>query len=444
MIINTTIKIGHASTSNPKSGLAADEVLISDLYSSFTPTVLLRPKNGTLAERSAKACEAGCNNNKIEYSQSSRNTLNAQAKNVNYNLSAIASTCYSDCSSFMTVCAIAGGATFSYEYGGSGSNAPTTRNMKNWFTSTGDYTALTDSQHLDNTDYLKRGDILVAEGSHTLMILSNGPLAPVTSSTNSISLMLDMNSTDATSVSARLSVYTIENNTKELLSDLEVFNLFNWQYKLELLSTGAVLTNALSVSSGSVNFSIDNLTYDSSYKLSVEAVYKEGDEILSSSCILFKTLKVCPMQVKNLLVELDENIVQDFNSTKCNIYFTAPTSWGDENINGFVRGYRTSLVLNGQVVAYKDNLFNTTNKIISQNFSLSDIIPKNLLEYNDTVQIGIQAWLKDSRNNIILDGDFPRCSRPIFLKYFLTTVDKLYIKTQNDYKKAILYNKEVN
>lgn len=444
MLINTTIKIGHASTSNPKSGLAADEVLISDLYKSFTPTVLLRPKNDTLAERSAKACEAGCNNNKIEYSQGSRNTLNTQAKTVNYNLSEIASTCYSDCSSFMTVCAIAGGATFSYEYGGSGGNAPTTRNMKSWFTSTGDYTALIDSQHLDNADYLKRGDILVAEGSHTLMILSNGPLAPVTSSTNSISLSLDIKSTKATSVAACLSVYTIENNTKKLLSDLEVFNLFNWQYRLELLSTGAVITNALNVSTGSLNFSINNLTYDSSYKLSVEALYKEGDEILSSSSIIFKTLKVCPMPVKNLLVELDNDIVQDFNSTKCNIYFNAPAYWGDENINGFVRGYRTSLVLNGQVAAYKDNLFNTTSKVINQNFSLSSITSKNLLKYNNTVQVGIQAWLKDSKDNIILDSDFPKCSKPIFLKYFLTTVDKCYIKTQNDYKQAILYNKEVN
>lgn len=444
MLINTTIKIGHASTSNPKSGLAADEVLISDLYKSFKPTVLLRPKNDTLAERSAKACEAGCNNNKIEYSQSSRNTLNAQAKNINYNLSAIASTCYSDCSSFMTVCAIAGGATFSYEYGGRGGNAPTTRNMKSWFTSTGDYTALTDSQHLDSTDYLKRGDILVAEGSHTLMVLSNGALAPATSSTDSISLLLDIKSADATSVSANLSVYTVENNEKKLLSDLEIFSLFNWQYKLETLNTGVSITNALKVSNGSVNFSVSNLTYDSSYKLSVEAVCKEGDEILSSSCVIFKTSKVCPMQVKNLLVELDENIVQDFNNKNCNIYFNAPTSWGDESVKGFVRGYRTSLVLNGKIVAYKDNLFNTTNKYINQKFSLSDIISENLLKYNDTLQIGIQAWLRDSKNNIILDSEFPRCSRPVFLKYFLTTVDKIYIKTQNDYKKAILYNKEVN
>ena len=442
MIINSTIKIGHASTDSAST--AANEVLIGELYKSFTPTVLLRPKSNSLAERSAKACEAGCNNNNIEYSQGKRNTLNSQAKSVNYDLSAVTSTCYTDCSSYMTVCAIAGGATFGYGYGGS-ANGPTTSNMKSWFTSTGDYTALTDSKHLSSTDYLRRGDILVAEGSHALMVLSNGSMAPASSS--SIDLTLEVTSVGITSVSAKLSLQVVEAGEQKALNDPDTIKLFNWSYKIESLSTGKAIVGTLNVYSGSINFSIENLTYNSSYRLSVEANYRDNtEEKLNSSSVVFKTLKVCPVQVKNLTVEIDENILQanSVYSDKCKISFNAPSSWGDDNLSGFSRGYRTSLLINGKVVAFKDNLFNVTSSSINQWISLNDITKDKLFNYADTMQIGIQAWLKDQQNNIIFDNEFPICSKPIFLKYSLNIIDKFYIKMQNEYKKVVLYNKEVD
>jgi len=43
-------------------------------------TSVLRPKDSALAERIAVACEKGCLNNYIGYSQSTRNTLLTQAK----------------------------------------------------------------------------------------------------------------------------------------------------------------------------------------------------------------------------------------------------------------------------------------------------------------------------------------------------------------------------
>ena len=169
------VKIGHASideNSKIKGGSAGDqtkkEVCTRSWYSKNWDFVL-RPKSSTVAEKSAKACEKGCANNKIGYDQNQRNSLNTQAKKVGYDLSKITTKCETDCSAFMTVCAIAGGANIDY-----GSNGPTTSTMKSKFSASDDYNVLTDSKYLTSDKYLKRGDILVKAGRHTVMALENG------------------------------------------------------------------------------------------------------------------------------------------------------------------------------------------------------------------------------------------------------------------------------
>ena len=118
----------------------------------------------------AQACESGCNNPNIGYDQNQRNTLNTQAKKVGYKLQNINAKCECDCSSFMTVCAQAAGINVPYN----GTNAPTTSTMKTEFMSTGQFEILTSSKYLTSDAYLKRGDILVKPGSHTVMALENG------------------------------------------------------------------------------------------------------------------------------------------------------------------------------------------------------------------------------------------------------------------------------
>lgn len=169
------IKIGHASIDENrkiKGGSAGDqtkkEVCTRSWYTTGWDCVL-RPKTKELAEKSAKACEKGCANNKIGYDQNQRNSLNTQAKKVGYDLSKITTKCETDCSAFMTVCAIAGGANINY-----GSNAPTTSTMKARFLESGDYELIIASKYLTSDKYLKRGDILVKTGSHTVMALENG------------------------------------------------------------------------------------------------------------------------------------------------------------------------------------------------------------------------------------------------------------------------------
>lgn len=178
------IKIGHAcidENSRAKGGVAGDqtgrEVTTRSWYSCGW-NAILRCTDSSKAEKMAKACEAGCANKNIGYDQNQRNTLNAIAKTVDYDLSKITKPCECDCSSFMSVCAQAAGIDIPYTSG----NAPYTGNMKDKFTSTGYFKAYTDSKYLTSDKYLKRGDILLKSSGHTAMVLENGSLAVVNTS----------------------------------------------------------------------------------------------------------------------------------------------------------------------------------------------------------------------------------------------------------------------
>lgn len=169
------IKIGQASADENRrasGGAAGDqtggEVHIRTWYSSPWDTVL-RPKSPEVAEKSAAACEAACANKKIGYDQGSRNTLYIFAKLYNFDLAAISDSCECDCSSFMHVCAIVGGARLDY-----GLNGLWTGNMVEAFEASGDYEVLREAKYLTSDAYLKRGDILVNTKAHTAMALENG------------------------------------------------------------------------------------------------------------------------------------------------------------------------------------------------------------------------------------------------------------------------------
>lgn len=174
------ILIGHASIDeNGKSrgGKAGDqtkkEVCTRKWYNKGWDFVL-RCKDKSRADRIAIACENACVNDNIGYDQNQRNALDKQASKVNYDLSKIKTPCGCDCSSLMAVCAWSAGIFVPYTKTG---NAPTTSTMRHEFLSTGEFDILTDFKYLISDNYLKRGDILVKEGSHTVMALENGARA---------------------------------------------------------------------------------------------------------------------------------------------------------------------------------------------------------------------------------------------------------------------------
>ena len=138
-------------------------------------TLLIRAKDPKTAEKMAKACEAGVANKNIGYDQWQRNTLRAEAKKVAWNLAAIKTPCETDCSAFMAVCAEAAGVNMDLAY--AQGNAPATFQMKQQWAKTGKFEMITDKKYLTSSDYLKRGDVLVNESRHTVMVLNDGSKA---------------------------------------------------------------------------------------------------------------------------------------------------------------------------------------------------------------------------------------------------------------------------
>ena len=166
------MRIGHSSIderNQGKGGTAGDqtgkEVCIRSYYDKNW-NYILRPKSSDLAEKSAKACEAMCNNSHIGYDKNERNDLILYLEKLNWEYKKIEKNTECDCSSFMTACALCGGAKIEYK-----GNAPTTRTMRSRFKESGAYDVIQFISPKHNS--LKRGDILVKEGSHTVMVLDD-------------------------------------------------------------------------------------------------------------------------------------------------------------------------------------------------------------------------------------------------------------------------------
>ena len=151
-----SVLIGHASISEKgtingaKGDSTKKEVCTRTWYSKPWDFMAIHP-DAAVRERHAKAIEDACANNNIGYGQGDRNTLNALAKAIGYDLSKVGK-CNCDCSSLQNVAAVASGASgVSY-----GSNGWVTSNMKAKLKAAG-YIIITDSKYLTSEAYCVRG-----------------------------------------------------------------------------------------------------------------------------------------------------------------------------------------------------------------------------------------------------------------------------------------------
>lgn len=280
---------------------------------------LLRPKTDkfpNLANYSALACEAGCDNNYIGYSQTvvsgkGRESLYQEAKKVSFDLSKITTNCNTDCSAFMAVCANAGGIEIS--------PSVYTGNMVAAFVNSGAYDKITDSKYFTSTDYLKRGDILVKNG-HTLMILANGskipttevvptpsypdtdisqPSDPADSSNDSqwindffaIKIAIYLDEIKANRALAVANLAVVENGEERALNSADKLDLYNWAYTLSSLSDYTIKPGyeKLQIGSSETKISLNNLSPNSSYILKVVAKEKRSKVEFSSPNVIFTT-----------------------------------------------------------------------------------------------------------------------------------------------------------
>lgn len=166
------VKIGHAAINENgtiNGGKPGDqtgkEVCIRDWWA-MGWTALIRPKTQELAEMLSANCEAACLNECVGYDQTDRLSLYNAAREVGFVLADIKKPCNTDCSALQALLSIASGVYVHPDI--------TTRNMVQVFEATGKYEILRGPEYLASSQYLKRGDILVKEGAHTVMVLTNG------------------------------------------------------------------------------------------------------------------------------------------------------------------------------------------------------------------------------------------------------------------------------
>lgn len=168
------VRFGHASVSENGSinGAKGDstkkEVCVRTWYKGPWDFMAIHP-DAVVREKHACAVEAACYNDNVGYGQGDRNSLNAEAKLVGYDLAKIANKCNCDCSSLQNVAAKASGAK-GVTYA---SNGWTTRTMKAKLKAAG-YIIIEDETYLTSSAYCIRGAMYCREGYHTVCGLDNG------------------------------------------------------------------------------------------------------------------------------------------------------------------------------------------------------------------------------------------------------------------------------
>ena len=173
-----SVLIAHASIDENKKasgGKAGDqttkEVCTREWYSKPW-NVLIRFNDDTMANRIADCMEMAARNDNIGYDQSQRNTLLREARKHNYDVSKVDVPCETDCSALVSVaCMYAGVPESALTLNG---NCATTRNLRAILKATGEVAIYTTLPYLAMTDRLKRGDILLKEGSHVVVVVSTG------------------------------------------------------------------------------------------------------------------------------------------------------------------------------------------------------------------------------------------------------------------------------
>lgn len=157
---------GEAGDQNGK------EAKIQPWYSNKKGWVVLRPRDPQIAEKLAYDMQAACDNKMIGYDQKERNTLQEIARKYNYDCAKVDIPCECDCSALVRVCCW---------YAGIKVGHFNTAGEVDALMKTGKFEKLTDAKYTEQSEYLKKGDILVTKvKGHTAIVLNDGDKASKT------------------------------------------------------------------------------------------------------------------------------------------------------------------------------------------------------------------------------------------------------------------------
>ncbi len=164
--------IGHASSDERgkySGGQAGDqngrEVYIREWYNRPW-NVVMWAKDANVREAMAKAMEQACANDHIGYDQGQRTTLYDALRKVGFKMDKVKTDCETDCSALVACCANCAGIMISKDI--------YTGNEKSAFKQTGEFEIHTEPKYLTSDKYIPRGAILLYEGHHTAINLTNG------------------------------------------------------------------------------------------------------------------------------------------------------------------------------------------------------------------------------------------------------------------------------
>lgn len=222
-----SVIIAHASIDENKSikgGTVGDqtgkEVCTRSWYNKPWGCVI-RFDNAKMAEKVAVAMEMAAKNDHIGYDQDQRNTLLKEARKHNYDISKVNVDCETDCSALVSVACMYAGIPESVLtlYG----NCATTRTLKGILKSIGEVSIFTTPVYTTKADRLKRGDILLKEGSHVAVVISTDGNPYTLTST-----LLKLNSKGE-------SVKWLQHELNKHGANLTVDGIFGQQTKLSVL-----------------------------------------------------------------------------------------------------------------------------------------------------------------------------------------------------------------
>lgn len=129
---------------------------------------VIRFKDAGKREKIAQLMEKAAANDHIGYDQSRRNTLLNAARRHNYDVSKVVENCATDCSALVSLACIYAGVPESVLV--SGGNSATTRTLRPVLQATGLVEIFTLPMYTQQTHKLVRGDILLKEGAHVVVV----------------------------------------------------------------------------------------------------------------------------------------------------------------------------------------------------------------------------------------------------------------------------------
>lgn len=130
---------------------------------------VIRFKDAEKREKIAQLMEKAAANDHIGYDQSRRNTLLNVARRHNYDVSKVVENCATDCSALVSLACIYAGVPESVLV--SGGNSATTRTLRPILQATGLVEIYTLPMYTHKTHKLVRGDILLKEGAHVVVVI---------------------------------------------------------------------------------------------------------------------------------------------------------------------------------------------------------------------------------------------------------------------------------